>query len=61
MYTLKDFTNITFDGFDFTLPEATLALISELSLEVGSPSYIKTPVFQKKRPQFKERRSAKHK
>jgi hypothetical protein len=47
-YTLKDFTNIIFDGFDFTLPEETIALISELSLEVGSPSYIKTPVFQKK-------------
>jgi len=47
-YTLKDFTNITFDGFDFALPEETIALISELALEVGSPSYIKTPVFQKK-------------
>jgi len=29
-YTLKDFTNITFDGFDFALPEETIALISEL-------------------------------
>lgn len=47
-YTLKDFTNIIFDGFDFTLPEETISLISELSLEVGSPSYIKTPTFQKK-------------
>jgi len=47
-YTLKDFTNITFDGFNYSLPEDTIALISELSLEVGSPSYIKTPIFQKK-------------
>jgi hypothetical protein len=47
-YTLKDFTNIIFDGFDYSLPEETIALISELSLEVGSPSYIKTPVFQKR-------------
>jgi len=47
-YTLKDFTNVIFDGFDYTLPEETIALISELSLEVGSPSYIKTPVFQKR-------------
>jgi len=47
-YTLKDFTDITFDGFDFNLPEETVTLISELALEVGSPSYIKTPVFQKR-------------
>jgi hypothetical protein len=47
-YTLKDFTNVIFDGFDYSLPEETIALISELSLEVGSPSYIKTPVFQKR-------------
>jgi len=47
-YTLKDFTNITFDGFNYSLPENTILLISELSLEVGSPSYIKTPVFQKR-------------
>jgi len=47
-YSLKDFSNISFDGFDFALPESTIALISELALEVGSPSYIKTPVFQKK-------------
>jgi len=47
-YTLNDFNNIIFDGFDFVLPEETINLISELSLEVGSPSYIKTPVFKKK-------------
>jgi len=47
-YTLKDFMNITFDGFNYALPEETITLISELSLEVGSPSYIKTPVFQKR-------------
>lgn len=47
-YTLKEFMNITFDGFNYALPEETITLISELSLEVGSPSYIKTPVFQKR-------------
>jgi hypothetical protein len=48
IYTLKDFTDITFNGFDFKLPEDTLITISELSQQVGSPSYIKTPIFQKK-------------
>jgi hypothetical protein len=47
-YSIKDFNNIIFDGFDFKLPDETVNLISELSLEVGSPSYIKTPVFKKK-------------
>ena len=47
-YSLSDFTNITFDGFDFNLPEQTISLISELSLEVGSPTYIKTPIFKKR-------------
>jgi hypothetical protein len=48
IYHLKDFINITFDGFNFNLPEETIQMISSLSLEVGSPTYIKTPVFRKR-------------
>ena len=48
IYQLKDFTDITFDGFNFNLPEETIQIISSLSLEVGSPTYIKTPVFRKR-------------
>lgn len=47
-YNLQDFTNISFAGFDFVVPENTMALISTLSIEVGSPTYIKTPIFQKR-------------
>jgi len=47
-YTLQDIVNITFDGFDFTLPNETIQLIQDLASQVGSPSYIKTPVFQKR-------------
>jgi hypothetical protein len=47
-YNIQDFTNITFNGFDITLPESTLSIISELSLQVGSPTYIRTPIFAKK-------------
>lgn len=47
-YNLKDFQNITFNGFNFELPAETINIISELTLQVGSPSYIKTPVFQKR-------------
>jgi hypothetical protein len=48
IYSLKDFTNISFDGFNYSLPEETIQIISSLSLKVGSPSYIKTPVFRKR-------------
>ena len=47
-YTLENFNNITFNGFKFDFPEDTLKIISELALEVGSPNYVKTPVFQKR-------------
>ena len=47
-YTLQDFLNITFDGFDFKLSDETIKHIQELSTQVGSPSYIKTPIFQKR-------------
>jgi len=47
-YNLNDINNIIFQGFDFKLPEETLKIISELALQVGSPDYVKTPVFQKR-------------
>ena len=47
-YTLNDFNNITFNGFDVILPEETLIIITELAQQVGSPTYIKTPTFQKR-------------
>lgn len=47
-YSLADFNKITFDGFNLTLPEETVNMISKLALEVGSPTYVKTPVFQKR-------------
>ena len=47
-YTLQDFNDITFNGFDIKLPEETLLIITELSQQVGSPTYIKTPTFQKR-------------
>ena len=48
LYSLQDFMNITFDGFDFKLPDKTIQIIQELSTQVGSPTYIKTPIFQKR-------------
>ena len=47
-YNLEDFNKISFNGFKFDFPEDTLKIISELALEVGSPNYVKTPIFQKR-------------
>ena len=47
-YSIQNFSDITFNGFDIVLPEATLAIISELALQVGSPTYIRTPIFAKR-------------
>lgn len=53
-YSINDFNAITFNGFNLTLPEDTIKIISELSLQVGSPSYVKTPVFQKRENPLKQ-------
>ena len=53
-YTISEFTAITFNGFNLTLPEDTIKIISELSLQVGSPNYVKTPVFQKRENPLKQ-------
>ena len=48
MYSLTDFTDISNKGFHVILPNETVTLINELSHLVGSPNYIKTPVFTKR-------------
>jgi len=48
IYTLDKINDILFQGFDYKLPDETLKIISELALQVGSPDYVKTPVFQKR-------------
>jgi len=46
-YTLDNVNSIIFNGFEYKLPEKTLEIISNLALQVGSPDYVKTPVFKK--------------
>jgi hypothetical protein len=47
-YTLQDVTAILFNGFDVQIPSETIQLIQDLTSQVGSPTYIKTPSFPKK-------------
>jgi hypothetical protein len=53
-YPIQEFNAITFNGFNLSLPEATIKIISELSLQVGSPGYVKTPIFQKRENPLKQ-------
>jgi len=46
-YTLEQIENIIFNGFDYQIPNETIDIISNLSMQVGSPSYDKTPIFKK--------------
>lgn len=46
-YNLNDFKVIISGGFDVTLPDFTISTINELANQVGSPTYIRTPIFQK--------------
>ena len=48
-YSINDINNIKQHGFNFTLPKQTQDLIMQLSKLVGSPDYIKTPIFQKRK------------
>jgi len=46
-YSLQDFNKIGNAGFELVLPDRVIIQINELVKHVGSPHYIKTPVFSK--------------
>jgi hypothetical protein len=47
-YSLEQIENISFNGFDYQIPEEIMETISNLAMQVGSPNYDKTPVFKKR-------------
>lgn len=47
-YHLEDFNTIMMNGFNYELDESTIQIISKIAKQVGSPDYVKTPVFKKK-------------
>ena len=46
-YTLTDFQKINAEGFDVVLPTDVIDQINDLVKHVGSPNYIRTPIFHK--------------
>jgi len=61
-YPLKQIEDIIFNGFNFTVPDETMEKISNLAIQVGSPDYVKTPVFTKReeRPSKNKKNSNEH-
>jgi hypothetical protein len=47
-YSLEQFENIIFNGFDYQIPDETMETISNLAIQVGSPNYDRTPIFKKR-------------
>ena len=47
-YNLINSREISFNGFNFTIPDENVKLINLLATQVGSQTYVKTPVFQKR-------------
>ena len=47
-YSLTKFQETVFYGFEFTIPEKTVALINELAAQVGSQTFVRNTVFSKK-------------
>lgn len=47
-YTLTDIETIISKGIPYTLDESTVAILQNISTQVGSPEYVKTPTFKKK-------------
>jgi hypothetical protein len=53
-YTLEQIENIIFNGFNYRVSDEVMEKISNLAIQVGSPNYVKTPVFKKSYNPMKE-------
>jgi hypothetical protein len=52
-YSYIEIEAIAFNGFQCSIPQETLDIISTIAVKVGSPAYIKTPVFQRREQSVK--------
>lgn len=48
-YSMDNINDFIFNGFDYALPEMVKNIINRLAEKVGSPDYIKTPIFKKRK------------
>ena len=59
-YTIHDINNIILNGFEYKISDEIIDIISNLTTEVGSPTYIKTPNFQKQNIENEETKTQKY-
>ena len=59
-YTLEQFEDICFQGFDYQIPENIMETISNLAMQVGAPDYVKTPAFKKRENPMKTEETTNH-
>ena len=59
-YTLEYINKVKMSGFDIKLPDDTISMVNKLAQLVGSPEYVRTPVFKKRSPQEGPRRGEKY-
>ena len=48
-YSIDNINDFIFNGFDYALPEIVKNIINRIADKVGSPDYIKTPIFKKRK------------
>lgn len=48
-YSMDVINDFIFNGFDYALPDIVKNIINRLAEKVGSPDYIKTPIFKKRK------------
>ena len=60
IYGLSHFLKIKDDGFDYTIEAGVLAMINSLANEVGAPTYIRTPQFNKSQLDYQKKRRNKN-
>lgn len=54
-YSLNYIRNLHKTGFNYTIPDDTMMIMNRLARQVGAPSYIKTPVFNKNDDKYKHK------
>ena len=57
-YTLEQIQDIIFNGFNYEVQDTVMETISDLALKVGSPDYVKTPIFKKRENPMKSDQSS---
>lgn len=53
-YTLQQIEQISFSNLKYSLPEKTLRILDDIEKKVGSPNYVKTPNFKKRRNNYED-------